>query len=189
MKFILTKRAKRLIGLFICIFLLAVTFFNIAGYFLDLKYVNVFAAMAEANKYEVKSSLLMEAMNQVGVCSAKDAAEVWANGLMVRSAALQYSVMSENLKNEYAKQLEQSFPNWVTGMSSPWVEMYEILTTNKPDENTYIFKLKISTKTSTGPAGDYYAVLTVAREGDFWRISKINMDKELYAYTGFIPKS
>ena len=46
-------------------------------------------------------------------------------------------------------------------------------------------KFVFSTKTSAGPAGDYNATITVEKEGDYWRITKINADKELYVYTGF----
>ena len=42
--------------------------------------------------------------------------------------------------------------------------------------------------TSTGPAGDYNAILSVTREGYFWRISMISLEEGLYVYTGFIPE-
>ena len=57
----------------------------------------------------------------------------------------------------------------------------------EPNENTRIIKLMFSTMTSTGPAGTYDAILTIAREGDFWHITKIAADPELYPYTRFNP--
>jgi hypothetical protein len=41
------------------------------------------------------------------------------------------------------------------------------------------------TQTSTGPAGEYRAVLALQKEGDFWRISDISADDGLSAFTGF----
>ena len=160
---------------------------NLAGYIFDCKYLSVSAAVAQGNKYEVRNELLMEAMNNVGVCDADAAANVWASGLKKRSAALQYSVMTEKLKKNYEKELETTAPNWVTGVSSPWVESYRIVKTEAPSRNQRTILLNFSTLTSTGPAGDYNAQLTIKQEGDFWLISDISLDKELYSYTGFAP--
>jgi hypothetical protein len=175
------------LGVVISTFLLTLILINGIGYLFDWKYVSVFAAVAEVDKYEVRSELLMQATDEVGVCTPEDAARVWAEGLKKRSAALQYVVMTKELKDKYAKQLEKSASNWVTGMSSPWVEGYEIIWTNTPAENYQVIELVIATATSTGPAGDYRAVLTLQHEGDFWRIKKITMDAGLYPYTGFEP--
>lgn len=185
MKIIVSKKAKCLSGIIAGVCLLLIALFNMIGYLFDCKYISVFAAMAEVDKYEVRSQLLMEAMDQVGVCIPEEAAEVWANGLKTRSAALQYSVMDKELKTEYAKRWEENAPNWVTGVSSPWVTSYQIVRIDAPEEDSRIIKLIFSTETSTGPAGDYNAILSVIREGDFWRITEISADKGLYPYTGF----
>ncbi len=187
MKITVIKSKKRLVATFIGLFVLIAVVINGIGYVLDLKYVSVFAAARQIDKYQVRSELLMDAMEDVGVCCAEDAANVWASGLKKRSAALQYSVMTTELKKVYAKQLDSVFPNWVTGVSSPWVDSYKITKTEKVNENTYIFNILFSTKTSTGPAGDYSAILTVIKEDGFWRVTKIDADKQLYAYTGYKP--
>ncbi|MEL7571043.1 MAG: hypothetical protein AAGU14_10875 [Eubacteriaceae bacterium] len=166
------------------VFILLLVLLNFAGYVFNIKYISVVKAVSEVNKYEVRSELLMQAMDNVGVCCPEDAAKVWAEGLMIRSAAMQYSSMSVNLKEKYAKELENTFPNWVTGMSSPWISGYE-LDKIEQTENIYIYYLTFSTATSTGPAGNYKATLTVAKEINFWRIINIKTDKELYPYTGF----
>jgi len=94
--------------------------------------------------------------------------------------------MSTNLKEEYALTLAQTFPNWVTGMSSPWISGYEITETEQIDDS-YVYNLVLSTATSTGGAGDYNATLIIAKEDNFWRIINIKTDKRLYPYTGFQP--
>lgn len=144
--------------------------------------------MDEVDKYQVRSQLLIEAMNEVGVCNAQQVIHVWMQGLIKRSAALQYSVMSEKLKHQYAAQLEESAPNWVTGISSPWVDSYKIVKVQHNRRNAYVVKLEIATATSTGPAGSYNAMLTIERKGEFWQITKLSFDPELYVYTRFKPE-
>ena len=145
------------------------------------------SAIAERSKYETRSELLMLAMHRVGVCNPEDAADTWASGLRMRSAALQYAVMSTPLKEEYARQLETSAPNWVTGMSCPWIQSYEVIKVETPEADRRIMELNFSTMTSTGPSGEYRAVLTIEREGTFWRVMRISADEGLYPYTGFRP--
>ncbi len=179
------KGAKTISYLFILI--LAFALINLAGLILDCRYISVFAAANDAETYEVRSRLLMEAMDSLGACDPESAALLWAKGLKMRNAAMQYSVMGEELKKEYAQKLEKDAPNWVTGMSSPWVESYRI-TGSETKDNERIIRLLISTSTSTGPAGDYTALLTVSPEKGFWSVKKIITDSALSPYTGLSPR-
>lgn len=147
----------------------------------------VLSVVAEVDKYQVRSSLLTEAMEEVGVCAPEDAAALWAKGLEMRSAALQYAAMGQKLRKDYAHQLEESAPNWVTGESSPWVESWKVEKSEDLGQGRHAYLLNFSTATSTGPAGDYHALLTVAKENGFWRIVSLKADPELYAYTRFKP--
>ncbi|MGI6151688.1 MAG: hypothetical protein ACOYIR_07030 [Christensenellales bacterium] len=184
---ILRLRKRRLVVLAILLCLCAYFFINIAGYWTDCPYISVLPAMKRADNFEVRSQLLMEAMHRVGACDPTEAAEIWASGLVQRSAALQYAVMDAQLKAQYAQQLETESPNWVTGLSSPWVASYQIIKTESPDEDTRILELVFSTATSTGPAGDYHATLKLKRQGNFWRITNIAQDDGLFPYTLFTP--
>jgi len=187
MRLVISKSIKRLSLAIACALLLALALVNAVGYIFGIKYLSVFAAVAEAGKYEVRADLLMRAMDSVGACSPEAAAGVWAKGLIERSAALQYAAMNAALKREYARQLETCAPNWVTGVSSPWVEGYEIKKVESPGENRRIVRMRFSTVSSTGPAGVYDAALTLEREGEFWRISAISADDGLYPYTCYRP--
>lgn len=182
MKIVSSKKAKSMIFVTVLSLLLIILIFTIFINLVDIEYV---ATALNINKYEVRSELLIAAMDNVGVCKPEDAANIWSNGLKMRSAAMQYSVMNNKLKVEYKNQLEESFPNWVTGMSSPWVDSYKITKIENPNDITCIFNITYSTKTSTGPAGDYNAKLTVIKSKNFWSISNVTMDNELYPYTGF----
>jgi len=143
------------------------------------------AAVNSGSVYPVRNQLLIEALDHVGVCGQDSAATVWAEGLRLRNAAMQFSVMSPALLTEYARQLESTFPNWVTGVSSPWIECYEISGITPLKETKAEIRLKFTTATSTGVAGSHCATLTVERDGAFWRIAGIDADDELSAYTGF----
>lgn len=182
-------KKKRLICFAVLVCVAASVFLNLAGYFLDCKYIGVVAAIHQSNDYQVRSQLLMEAMGQIGACDSTQAAEIWASGLKKRSAALQYSVMDARLQGDYAKQLETEAPNWVTGVSSPWVESYQIVKTESPDEDSSIVELVFFTATSTGPAESYQATLRIERQGCFWRIIKIDAEDGLFPYTRFDPQS
>lgn len=135
--------------------------------------------------YPVRNQLLLEALNHVGVCDPESAAAVWAEGLRLRNAAIQYSMINSELRTEYAADLENTFPNWVTGVSSPFIERYEILRTTLLNDTRAEIALKFTTATSTGPAGAHRATLTVEQDGPFWRITNIDADDELAVYTGF----
>lgn len=133
----------------------------------------------------IKARLLTEAMDYVGVDSPEAAADGWAQGLMRRSAALQYAVMDSDLKAQYAKALEKTAPNWVTGTSSPWVSSYTLSAQEDVSPGVVLLTLRINTATSAGPAQSLQAYLTIAFDNGFWRITNIQGDKELSAYTGF----
>ncbi|MGX8702406.1 hypothetical protein [Caproiciproducens sp.] len=186
MKLLFSKQVKRFVGLVIVVCLVIAALFNAAGYFFHCKYISVAAAVAEVDQYEVRTGLLMDAMDRVGVCAPEAAAAVWADGLKGRSGAMQYSVMDSRLKKEYVQQLDQYNPNWVTGVSSPWIESYKITGQTQTGSGQYEIRLSFSTVTSGGPAGDYHAALTVVRDGGFWRITKISADEGLHPYMGLL---
>ncbi len=132
----------------------------------------------------VRARLLTEAMDYVGVCTPEAAADTWVQGLMMRSAAMQYAVMDTDLRESYAQALTETAPNWVTGVSSPWINAYEITAQNQTAPDTAELTLRIDTQTSTGPMPPMTATLTIVQRGDFWRITAIRGDEGLQAYTG-----
>lgn len=147
---------------------------------------SAFAGNESGKIYSVRNRLLIEAMDHVGVCDPQSAATVWAEGLKARSAAMQFSVMDPQLRAKYIAQLEKTFPNWVTGVSSPWIDRYEILKITPLSDTRARIEMKFTTATSTGPAGNYPAQLIVEKEENFWRIISVVTGKELNVYTGFL---
>ena len=183
MKVEMSKRVRRL-GIIVAVtFALAFCLLQIVGTVFDIPAISVFAQVSSADKYETRDKLMREAMAYIGVSSPDEAAKVWAQGVKLRNAAMQYAMMSSELKDSYAARLEKTAPNWVTGVSSPYVSGFGI-TDIKTEGNKSIVTLSFATATSTGPAQTYAAKLTIEPEGDFWRITNIEADKGLSAYTG-----
>lgn len=180
------ERFRRAASIALYMALAAALVVNLAGAVLDIHTINASGALRRIDKYEVRSELLQEAMDYVGACRADTAVQVWAQGVQMRSAAMQYSAMSAELKALYAQQLEEQFPNWVTGVSSPWIDRFEIKSLSATADSAK-YRVRFDTATSTGPAGQYDATLTLACQGEFWRIVKLETDEELYPYTGFTP--
>jgi hypothetical protein len=177
-----TTRIKR-IGTLVIALLLA-TLSGTVGYRMGASAAHVSVISVRSADDAIRAELLTEAMDYVGVCSPEAAAEVWAQGLKRRSAAMQYAVMDTGLRTRYAKELKTTAPNWVTGTSSPWVSAYSVTAQDTDGPDTATLTLRIDTATSTGPAQTLHAVLTIEKRGDFWRITNIRGDEGLSAYTG-----
>ena len=140
-------------------------------------------AAAAYNDLQVKAAVLTAALDEVGVCSPRDAVLLWAKGIKLRSAALQYAVLSGPLKERYSKAWEQTAPGWVTGVSSPWISKYEINSEHQKD-GVSTYEIVFTAETSTGTAGTYAASITVETDRGFWRITCIKTDDALRVYTG-----
>jgi hypothetical protein len=182
-RFFTDKTVRVLICL--CVFVLGMFAVSAIGELLTSAQTGEAFAGEGPDMYEIRSRLLMQATDATGACSPEKAAQIWAEGLKQRSAALQYAVMAKALKDEYARQLGNTFPNWVTGVSSPWIEQYNLVKKEQIDNNTYRFLIRFATATSSGPAGSYDARLTIAAQGDYWRVSMVEEDEGLKVYTGF----
>lgn len=141
----------------------------------------------QVDPYRTRSELLMDATAYTGVFTPEQAASVWAKGLEMRSAAMQYTVMTDKLKKEYAEQLDALRSNWVTGESSPSVMSYAFKKVNKTDESHAEIILQIKVGSYHDPTEYYAARLWLVREEEFWRIDRIAADEGLYYYTLYKP--
>lgn len=124
-------------------------------------------APGQVNPYKTRSELLMEATWYTGVFTPEEAANVWAKGLEMRSAAMQYTVMTDALKQDYAGQLDALRSNWVTGMSSPSVVNHTLSEIKKTDKTHTEIVIKLEVAATASPSDFYNAKLWLVREGDF----------------------
>jgi len=81
----------------------------------------------------------------------REAVERWAEGIKERNGALQYAVLSPELKEQKRSYYEDC--GWVTGVSSPWVESYEIFKENELEKGLWEYEVIFKMMTSTGEAG------------------------------------
>ena len=82
--------------------------------------------------------------------TAEDAALTWAKGVQTRNGALQFAVLSPELQTKM--KADYVAMNWVTGVSSPWVESYKITRQAQQDQG-WEFEIEYQMMTSTGRAG------------------------------------
>lgn len=101
------------------------------------------------------------------------AADIWAKGLKLRNGALQYAVLSPQLKKSRLSEFEKQ--NWVTGVSSPWIEAYQIIKTKKVNATTFSYDIRFALATSTGTAGSEDFKLTVQQYKKNWYVSQISL--------------
>lgn len=117
-----------------------------------------------------QTALLQEALAPV---TPGDAVEKWARGVKERNGALQYAVLAPELQEQNRSDMESR--GWVTGVSSPWVERYEIIKgTQAGDAREY--EIKFYWATSTGPAGDSTTKVIVRQYGENWYVAQIRDD-------------
>lgn len=95
----------------------------------------------------------------------------WAEGVKTRNGALQYAVMSQDLKKEsYSNFVDL---NWSTGTSSPWVESYKITEKVKVDNKRFKFEVEFTYTDSIKSKFSTKECVTVNKFGGIWLISSI----------------
>lgn len=99
--------------------------------------------------------------------SGEAAAKMYAEAVKTRNGAVQYGLFSDEIRKN--KFMELSDLAFVTGVSSPWVDNYEI---TKINDNT--FKIEFTLKTSVPADLTIETVnITVAEKFGYWKIVSI----------------
>lgn len=99
------------------------------------------------------------------------AAQAWAEGVKTRNGALQYAVMTPELKKEWYQQLAEN--NWVTGTSSPWADKYEIMEKSKIDQETIKYEVAFTYTDSTQKTYVTKDYVTVEKQDGKWYVSAL----------------
>ena len=96
--------------------------------------------------------------------TAQETVLTWAKGVQTRNGALQFALLSPELQTKM--KADYLAMNWVTGVSSPWVESYKITRKIQQDEG-WEFEIEYQMMTSTGSAGTETERIQVAKlKGD-----------------------
>lgn len=101
----------------------------------------------------------------------QEAAQTWAEAVKNRNGAVQFAVLSPELKEQTREHYERI--HWVTGISSPWVERFQIADEREAGEHRWEFDLEFQMKTSTGSAGLATARLTAEQIEGTWYITQV----------------
>ncbi|HHW14480.1 MAG TPA: hypothetical protein GXX28_06070 [Firmicutes bacterium] len=101
----------------------------------------------------------------------EEAVRAWAKYVKLRNGAAQFALMSPELRAKERSRFEEA--NWVTGVSSPWVERFTVVSRGPAGDGKREYEVRFSLATSTGPAGTEAARLLVERREDRWCISRI----------------
>ncbi len=82
------------------------------------------------------------------------AVKIWAEGMKSRNGALQFAVLSDELRQKLKANFVTSTATWVTGASSPWFTGYRITRQTKRG-NGWEFEVQYPMQTSSGSFGTY----------------------------------
>lgn len=133
---------------------------------------SIYIDSEEAEIQKSRINLLEQAL------TAKDpftAVKTWAEGVKTRNGALQYAIMSPELKEETYDNFVQL--NWTTGTSSPWVKSYEISEKYRVNNETYRYEVKFIYTDSTSSTFSTRKYINVSIYEDNWLVSSIeNID-------------
>lgn len=150
-----------------CIIILAVLFLVISSVgpikAEDVKDIKI-------HELETKLKLYDEALKELNTSSPEETAIIYAKGVKGRNGVMQYSVMSDSLKEVYKEEMWNEY--WITGVSSPWVEDYRIVS-KKRGFISYKITVKFNWATSAGSAGSTQEELTIAKEKGKLKIVRI----------------
>lgn len=99
--------------------------------------------------------------------TAEDAVNMYAEAVETRNGAVQYGLLSDELRDEKYNEFKEL--GFVTGTSSPWVDSYEI---ENIGDNSFkiIFNLRTSVPTDSITST---VKVKLIQDGEYWRISSI----------------
>lgn len=82
-------------------------------------------------------------LDNFGFKDSEEALDFWARGVMERNGVMQYTVMNEQLKNEFKNYLSSlNNTSWITGDEDTQIGSYEIINTNNISDKMIIYKVK-----------------------------------------------
>lgn len=137
----------------------------------ETRTVNIIKEQFQDEKwnYEMRVSLLEKALSPG---SREEAVVKWAEGVKTRNGALEFAVMSPELRQEKLDYFKSC--GWVTGTSSPWIESYEISEQPEAMDGIWQYKVEFALKTSTGDAGFTVAEILIKQYEDVWLVDQVS---------------
>ncbi|GKU25774.1 hypothetical protein [Clostridium folliculivorans] len=126
----------------------------------------------EQTKAQVE--LFKQALDEFGATSPEQVISIWAKSEKTRNGVYHYSVSCKDLKANIIKDLGVPKDNyWIYGVSSPWLDRYDVISKNKISDTEYIVKLKFFWSTSSGPFNTTENTLRIIQTGDIWCVKEV----------------
>lgn len=126
-------------------------------------------------KQNVEKTSLEERVNmlELGIVGTtpEETVATFAKAVKTRNGAMQYALYTEASRVGLKKALENS--HWVTGVSSPWVETYQIISQSQIQKDKMEFVVAFDLYTSFGYSGEDQAQLTLEKVNDKWYITNV----------------
>lgn len=119
--------------------------------------------------------LFKQALDEFGATSPEQVIRIWVKTEKTRNGVYHYSVGCKELKSKIIKDLgDPRDTYWIYGVSSPWLDRYEVVSKNKISDTEYIVKLKFFSSTSSGPFNTTENTLSIIKNGDIWCVNKVS---------------
>lgn len=126
----------------------------------------------QQTKAQVK--FFREALDELGATSPEQVVKIWAKAEKTRNGVFHYAVACDKLKAKIIKEWGEPQENfWIIGVSSPWLDRYEIISNKKLDNLTYETKIKYFWISSSGPSKPTQDTLIIVKNGDIWCVKEV----------------
>lgn len=121
--------------------------------------------------------------NMLKPVSAGEAVTLWVRGQQVRSGALQYVALSDELKQKALPKISEQL--WVTGGSSPSLGEASILSVKEVDENTFVYSLGYKEMLQGQVWNEMEQKVTISKEvtseSSHWLITNVENNQSYYS--------
>ena len=120
-----------------------------------------------------------QAIDELGVTSPLEAANLWTKGEETRNGVYQYSVSCNELKSKMIEKwgnADESY--WNIGASSPWINKCEIVENNKINSTTHEITIKYHWSFSGGDLEPTFDILTIIKNNDYWCVKDVKETKQ-----------
>ncbi|CAG7610737.1 hypothetical protein PAESOLCIP111_01280 [Paenibacillus solanacearum] len=121
---------------------------------------------ADRSSLEQQVNLLRSAIVPT---SAGQAVNGWAEAVKGRNGAVQYALLSSELQRQTRASYEEL--HWVTGLSSPWVDSFEVTGGLQEGNTSASYDVVFHLKTSTGSAGEGTVKVTLEAKDGKWFVT------------------
>ena len=134
----------------------------------------------ESSRVEINTKELEARKSQVALLEEAliphdpfGAVKTWAEGVKNHNGALQYAVMTPELKKEVYPKLVET--NWSTGGSSPWIKDYQIREQYRVEQEKYGFIVQFAYTDSTDATFTTKQYVTVENFKGNWLIASADL--------------